>query len=143
MRPRAWALIISLSVAAAGASAATIALAGRPGVIGCPGSAVTSVIDCRAVVTSPGGHILGLPLGVWGLVWLAVFWGLAVLRRGVVGWIVAAAAYLGIAYAVGTELKVGHLCVWCTLNQASIAALAAWRLMQKGGAEGGGTRPGS
>lgn len=138
----AWIFLMSVSIVVIGASTATIILAtGHPTVVGCPGSAVSSIIDCRAVVTSSGGHILGLPLGVWGLVWLAAYWILSVWRRGAVGWGVAATAFLGIAYAIGTELKVGHLCAWCTLDQIGIAALAVWRFKHQGGAVHGSGRP--
>lgn len=112
-------------------------IAAHPGVLGCPGSAVTGLIDCQAVVNSSGGHVLGLPLGFWGLAWLAAFWVERILALGRGSWILAAMAAIGIAYAVGTEFSVGHLCAWCTADQASIAALSIWGIAQGGRGHGG------
>ena len=113
------------SVLIVAASSATLLLATHPGVVGCPGSAVTGVIDCRAVVTSTGGHIFGMPLGFWGLVWLALYWLERMASHGRWERFVAALALIGVAYAVGTEIRVGHICAWCSLDQAAILFLSA------------------
>ena len=115
------------AVAALGAGA-TVEVGVHPGVLGCPGSAATSVINCGAVIGSAGGHIAGLPLGVWGLLWLALFWAAAGLRRWWAEVSVSGLGFAGVAYAVGTELGVGHLCLWCTVTQTAVVCLAAGML---------------
>jgi uncharacterized membrane protein len=120
------------SIAIMLAASATLELVAHPTVVGCPGSAVTGLIDCGAVVTSPGGKILGLPLGGWALLWLFLYWLSHVLGRGRLIPIIAIAGFLGVAYAVGTELRVGHLCAWCTIVQLSIVTLGAWSLATYG-----------
>ena len=124
--PKSLSLIrIVCSLLIVAASSATLLLVAHPGVVGCPGSAVSGIIDCRAVVTSEGGRVLGLPLGFWGLVWLALFWLERIISHGRWGPVLAALGVIGVAYAVGTEIGVGHICAWCSLDQASILALAA------------------
>jgi len=119
-------LPLACTVVIMGASVATLLLVIHPQVIGCPGSAATTVIDCRAVVTSPGGHLLGMPLGFWALVWLAAFWLLALVSGAKHLWFMTPWAVLGVAYAIGTELRVGHICAWCSLDQLAILILAVW-----------------
>lgn len=126
-------LVLGLSLVVAAASTVTIRLAGHSA-LGCPGSSISPLVNCRAVITSAGGHVLGLPLGAWALGWLALFWTTVFARRLIVGRVFAALAFVGIAYAVGTELQVGHLCAWCTLDQSAIAALAVWRIVGGEGA---------
>ncbi|MCY0879881.1 MAG: vitamin K epoxide reductase [Firmicutes bacterium] len=125
-------LPVACTVVIVGASLATLLLVIHPNVIGCPGSQATSVIDCRAVVTSPGGRILGLPLGFWALVWLAAFWLVAGVRGPSRLWWMTPWAVVGVAYAVGTELRVGHICAWCSLDQLAILTLAIWGTRQVG-----------
>lgn len=127
MAKHMW-LPMAATAAVVAASGATLLVAAHPGTVGCPGSAATSVIDCGAVISSTGGHILGLPLGFWGLVWVALYWASRWAFQGRWGWAAAAGGFLGVAYAVGTELGVGHLCVWCTLDQTAIVFLSVWRL---------------
>ena len=107
------------------ASTATLILASHPGIVGCPGSAVSAVIDCRAVVTSTGGHVFGMPLGFWGLLWLVLYWLERIGTKGRWGTLLAALGVIGVAYAVGTEIRVGHICAWCSLDQVSILVLSA------------------
>jgi len=113
------------------ASAATLLLLKNPVAIGCPGAAVSSVIDCEAVVSSSGGHVFGMPLGFWALLWLVLYWIVQWRARQRATGIVASLAFLGVAYAVGTELHVGHLCVWCSVDQLSILGLSIWGLTRE------------
>ncbi len=117
-----------VSVVSMSASIATLALRAHPGVVGCPGSSATGVIDCQAVVGSAGGHLLGLPLGFWGLVWLAGWWVSRSVFRSRWTRTVSVLGFFGVAYAIGTEVRVGHLCVWCSLDQVSIITLSIWGL---------------
>ncbi len=117
------ALRLVLSAIIVLASTATLLVVHHPSVLGCPGSAVSPVVDCRLVVSSAGGRVLGLHLGMWALLWLVFYW-LVVLVRRDLRWIPPALAFLGVAYAIGTELRVGHLCMWCTVDQAALVALA-------------------
>ncbi len=105
------------------ASVATLLVVHHPGVLGCPGSAVSPLVDCRLVVSSAGGKVLGLHLGMWALLWLAFYWVVWLVRRDL-RWIAPALAFLGVAYAIGTELRVGHLCMWCTVDQAALTTIA-------------------
>lgn len=134
MRLGAWLVPAACTGLATVASLATLLLLSHPAVVGCPGSAVSSVVDCRAVVSSPGGHVLGVPLGIWGLLWIFGFWLVWRMSQGRMVWIMAGLAFIGVAYAMGTELRVGHLCMWCSFDQAAIVLLSIWGLL-------GGKRP--
>lgn len=106
------------------ASVATLVLRSRPTALGCPGSSITPIVDCHAVVSSSAGLLFGLPLGAWALMWLVGWWvQQVVIARQPTGVMWAAVGLFGVAYAVGTELRLDHLCGWCTLNQAAILAL--------------------
>lgn len=97
--------------------------------VGCPLSQVTSVVNCDTVIQSSGGAPLGVPLGAWGMVW--VISGLLVRMRWAdtsLAWIWAILGVVGVAYALGTELAVRHLCAWCTLDQAVAVALVVLTL---------------
>lgn len=119
-----------LTAAIIAASAATLLLRVSPGAVGCPGAIETGgLIDCKAVIGSAGGHILGLPLGFWALVWLGAFWAQRLWLDGRTATLVVTAGFLGVAYAVGTEIHVGHLCVWCTMDQVSIILLGLWTIV--------------
>ncbi len=135
-------LPIGLSLVISLASCATLLVAAHPGTLGCPGSAATSVINCGAVISSTGGHILGLPLGFWGLTWVAVYWAALLRAPGSLMSLVCVAGFLGVAYAIGTELRVGHLCVWCTADQTAIVLLAVWTLKTRPDGRQGNGRQG-
>jgi len=89
--------------------------------LACPS---TGIIDCAQVLTSPRSVVLGLPLGVWGMVWFLVMGllsaraaraaraeGDAVLPRRLWGGVGAAS----VVYFIYLELIViGRVCVWCT-----------------------------
>lgn len=125
-----WLVPVVTSLAIVLAAIATLLLAAHPAVVGCPGSSVSGgLIDCGAVVSSPGGKILGLPLGGWALLWLFLYWLGRVAWRGRLLSVIATLGFLGVAYAVGTELRVGHVCAWCTLVQLSIVTLGVWSLV--------------
>lgn len=109
------------------ASIFTLLILGHSSLIGCPGSSVSAVIDCRAVLTSPGGRIAGVPLGGWALIWLGLFWLILSISPWV--WIVSALGFLGVAYAVGTEMDVSHICIWCSFDQLGILILAFWGIL--------------
>lgn len=127
MARKRWLLPIFLSVVIGVASVATLVIRAHPAALGCPGASFGSVIDCRAVVTSADGVLLGLPLGLWGLVWLVGWWVTRIaFPRSSVTVLWAAGGVMGVAYAVGTEVRIGHLCAWCTLNQAAIMALGVF-----------------
>lgn len=130
------------SVVSVAASIATLVLRAHPGVVGCPGSSASELINCQAVVGSAGGHILGWPLGFWGLVWLGIWWISRSLFRGRWSQGVAALGFIGVAYAIGTEVHVGHLCVWCSLDQLSIVTLSIWGITHRGGNRGFDYGPG-
>jgi len=92
----------------------------------------TGLIDCAQVLTSPQSVVLGLPLGVWGLVWFVVFgvlaWaasrgdgdgGAILLRR-----IWAALGAAAVVYFIYLELLViGKICIWCTAVHVLVLAL--------------------
>lgn len=129
-------LAVAGSVVSAGASLATLVIAARPTALGCPGSVATrGLIDCGAVIGSVYGHIFGLPLGFWGLIWLALYW-LVWRRRDWIQSVVAGLAFLGVAYAVGSEMRIGHVCVWCTLDQCALVFLAVLILVSNQGRTG-------
>lgn len=100
--------------------------------LACPS---TGIIDCAQVLHSPQSVVLGLPLGVWGMVWF-VLMGLLVLRaarlqaaggdgvlpRRLWGMLGAAA----VVYFVYLELMViGKICIWCTAVHLLVLALLA------------------
>lgn len=99
---------------------------------GCPGSAVTPVINCAAVITTASSRILGWPLGLWGLAWFLGWAGLALwpgqvnrLTRVLYGlWVTSGIA--GVGWALDHEWLVRHVCVWCTAAQASMIFLMVW-----------------
>lgn len=124
------ALRIVLSAVVVLASTATLLVVHHPGVLGCPGSAVSPLVDCRLVVLSAGGRVLGFHLGMWALLWLAFYWVVVLMRRDY-RWVPSALVFLGVAYAIGTELRVGHLCMWCTVDQAALLTLAVATLVSK------------
>lgn len=92
------------------------------------------VIDCAQVLTSPQSVLLGLPLGLWGLLWFLVMGGLTIAagrgdgsagersaawRRAWVG--VGAVA---VVYFIYLELLViGKICLWCTSVHVLVLAL--------------------
>ena len=125
---RAWVLPWALSALIITASGATLLLLGHPTVAGCPGSSITGIINCRAVVSSAAGRVLNVPLGAWALTWLAMFWLAHWFFPKRFAWIVLAGAIVGIAYAIGTELHVGHVCMWCSVDQLSILFLGGWSM---------------
>ncbi len=123
MSRRSWFLGF-LSAVIVLASVATLIIRSRPSALGCPGSSINPVVDCRAVVASHAGVLWGLPLGGWALIWLLGWWVQKVaMGRQRIGMIWAAVGVLGVAYAIGTEVRLAHLCAWCTLNQAAILTL--------------------
>lgn len=128
MSGRALILPASCSLVIVVASAATLLILRHPGVVGCPGAALNSVIDCHAVVTSRDALLFGMPLGLWGLIWLVGGWALAGISRLRTSWPVIwpILGLVGVAYAIGTELRIGHVCAWCTLNQLAIVIGAIW-----------------
>ncbi|MCL5116741.1 MAG: vitamin K epoxide reductase [Firmicutes bacterium] len=126
---RAWIIPSACSVLIAAASTATLLLLRHPGAVGCPGAAVNSVIDCRAVVTSQFGHVLGMPLGFWALVWLVGMWIWLWQSRRVPIPVWPVLGFLGVAYAIGSEIRLEHICVWCSMDQLGIVALALWSIV--------------
>lgn len=90
----------------------------------------TGIINCAQVLTSPQSVVLGLPLGVWGVVWFLVL-GALVLRAGRTGdgaalprrlWVVV--GMLAVVYFVYLELAViGKICIFCTGVHLIVVAL--------------------
>lgn len=120
---RSW-ILGFLSAVIVLASVATLIIRSRPTALGCPGASINPIVDCHAVVASSAGVLLGLPLGAWALIWLLGWWvQKLVLGRQPISVIWAAAGVLGVAYAIGTEVRLAHVCAWCSLNQAAILAL--------------------
>lgn len=98
--------------------------------LACP---ATGIIDCAQVLHSPESMVLGLPLGVWGMVWFIVMGilsaragrvaaagGDAVLPRRVWGAVGAAS----VVYFLYLELLViGKVCIFCTGVHLVVLAL--------------------
>jgi uncharacterized membrane protein len=94
-----------------------------------------SFVDCESVLGSPSSMVLGLPVAVWGLLWFAAAFVMALLaaragQRGEVGALGAA----GLAWAlVGTVAVlwllyqeigvVGRICAWCTAVHVLVLTL--------------------
>lgn len=112
MKRTYWTWAWSLAGASIGAYLTVLRYTAIP--VGCP---ATATINCQAVLTSSRSMIGPLPLATWGLLWALVA---LVLRRGYLVWAVVGLA--GIVWAVGHEIALGQLCLWCTAFQLTILA---------------------
>ena len=98
--------------------------------VACP---VTAVVNCVAVLHSSGSMLGPLPLALWGVIWVIA--GIAIPRRLRMLW--TALGLGGILWAIGHELALGKICLWCTGFQADIILLMlAWWRQGKDGKRG-------
>ncbi len=89
----------------------------------------TGIINCAQVLTSPQSVVLGLPLGVWGVVWFLVLGALVWRASSAAGaalprrlWVVV--GMLSVVYFVYLELAViGKICIFCTGVHLIVVAL--------------------
>ena len=95
----------------------------------CPANVLHVPISCSLVLKSSYDVILGLPVSLWGGLW-ALSYFLTKRDRGVVWplWIIVGAA--GIAWAIGHEITLHAICMWCTLMQVSIITMIGGDLVQ-------------
>jgi uncharacterized membrane protein len=94
-----------------------------------------SVINCETVLSSPASMVLGVPVAVWGLLWFAVAFVLALmwarasgggepphLRAAGLAWtLVGTATVLWLVYQEIAEI--GRICIWCTAIHVLVLAL--------------------
>lgn len=82
-------------------------------------------VNCARVLTGPGSVVAGLPLPVWGGIWVLA--GLGVYRRHprvrAYAAVWAALGGAGILWALIHEWQDHALCIWCTVAQALILTL--------------------
>lgn len=81
--------------------------------VACP---ATGVVNCVAVLHSSGSMLGPLPLALWGVFW--ILGGAVVPRR--LWWFWGLMGLGGLVWAIGHELSIGHLCLWCTAFQIDI-----------------------
>ncbi|MCL8207038.1 MAG: vitamin K epoxide reductase family protein [Actinomycetia bacterium] len=110
MRRTYWTWACSLAGMAIGTYLTVLHYAALP--VGCP---ATPTINCQTVLSSSGSMVGPFPLTAWGLVWSL---GPLVLRRGYALW--AAVGIAGLLWAVGHELALGEICLWCTAFQVCV-----------------------
>ncbi len=95
--------------------------------VACP---VTAVINCVAVLHSAGSMLGPFPLALWGVIWAIA--GAATPRKLRTLWM--AVGIGGILWAIGHELALGQICLWCSAFQADIIlVMLAWRRHGKSG----------
>jgi protein-disulfide isomerase len=108
--------------------------------------AISDVVNCDRVATSPYSVFLGLPVSVWGLLGFGVAAALAasglVSRRPHPGWprglllvIAALATAVSIVLAIVSKTVIGAWCILCAAGWALSAGLlaTAWRACRVGG----------
>jgi uncharacterized membrane protein len=102
--------------------------------VGCP---ATPTINCEAVLTSPGSMVGPLPLAAWGCLWALVP---LLVRRAWTVWVALGLA--GLVWAVGHEVALGQICLWCTAFQVAVLGemAAARPLPRRPGADWQGMR---
>ncbi len=112
--PRIYQIGLAVVVAALGLYLTILHYTGVP--VGCPPIPATGgLVNCQAVLTSPGSVILGVPLALWGSLWaLASLIG----KRLRIMW--TGCGVLGLLWAWIHEWQVGHLCLWCTAMQIGV-----------------------
>jgi len=130
-RRRLWPAGLLLGVGTVGALQTLRLAYAAPETVGCPGSTLTPVINCAAVVHNPASALAGLPLGWWGLLWLVgsgllLFW---TRRPAVYSRLWAAGGLLGLLWAWVHEWASRHVCLWCTLVQTVVLVLS-WFLLK-------------
>jgi uncharacterized membrane protein len=94
-----------------------------------------TVIDCETVLSSPASMVLGVPVAVWGLLWFAVAFALALmwaraadgaeppyLRVAGLAWtLIGTAVVLWLVYQEIADI--GRICIWCTVIHLLVLAL--------------------
>lgn len=91
----------------------------------------TNTINCADVLTSPYAVVLGLPWGVWGMLWFALVLfanGQRQARtRNALLQLLGTAGALVVLYLIYTELfRVGAICIWC--SSVHLLVLLIWVL---------------